>query len=113
MSQLRATAPEPAPVVDVVVPVYNEAHVLEKSVERLRHYLAERFPLPFGITIVDNGSTDGTWAEARRLAARPPQVHALHLDEQGRCRALRAARSSPESVGVACPDVDPSPHPSA
>ena len=64
------TSEPPVPVVDIVIPVHNEAHVLEASVSRLYLYLSERFPLSWRITIVDNGSTDGTWATAGARATR-------------------------------------------
>ena len=55
-------------LVEVVVPVYNEQHVLEASVRRLHRYLVENLPYPFRITVADNASTDGTWAVAARLS---------------------------------------------
>ncbi len=64
--------PTPAvaePMVDVVVPVYNEERALEPSIARLHAYLSLRFPFSWRITIVDNASTDGTWLAAARLAA--------------------------------------------
>jgi glycosyltransferase involved in cell wall biosynthesis len=95
-----------APMVDVVVPVFNEARVLERSVERLHDYLSDSFPFTWRITIVDNASTDGTEARARELATRLPAVRALHLDRQGRGRALRTAWSSSDAEVVAYMDVD-------
>src|SRR5436305_12232444 len=73
-----------APVVDIVVPVYNEAHVVGRSVERLHQYLTGDFPLSWRITIVDNASTDGTWFESIRLARDLTHVRALHLARKRR-----------------------------
>ena len=99
--------PEPAvPVVDIVIPVHNEAHVLEASVSRLFLYLSERFPLSWRITIVDNASTDETWATAEDLAARVPGVRAIHLDRKGRGLALRSAWLGSDARIVAYMDVD-------
>jgi glycosyltransferase involved in cell wall biosynthesis len=95
-----------APVVDIVVPVYNEEADLESSVRRLRAYLDDRFPFASAITIADNASTDATWAIARRLADSMPGVRALHLDEKGRGRALRQAWLASEAPIVAYTDVD-------
>src|SRR5689334_15609156 len=74
--------------VDIVVPVYNEERVLTGTVEVLRAYLRERFPYDWTITIMDNGSVDGTMDVANGLAARDPRVRVLHLDVPGRGRAL-------------------------
>ena len=43
-----------APVLDVVVPVYNEEHTLGASVHRLHEHLRQTFPYPFRITVADN-----------------------------------------------------------
>ena len=102
-----ARSPEPSvPVVDIVIPVYNEAHVLEASVSRLYLYLTERFPLSWRITIVDNASTDATWAIAGRLSATMPGVRAIHLDRKGRGLALRRAWLASDARIVAYMDVD-------
>lgn len=94
------------PVVDIVVPVYNEEADLESSVRRLRAYLDDRFPFASAITIADNASTDATWSIARQLADSMPGVRALHLDEKGRGRALRQAWLASEAPIVAYTDVD-------
>ena len=94
------------PVVDVAVPVYDEEEDLERSVHRLDGFLANDFPWPARITIVDNASRDRTWEIARRLATELPRVEALRLDEKGRGRALRAAWSRSDATVVAYMDVD-------
>jgi len=95
-----------APIVDIVVPVYNEEADLESSVRRLRAYLDDRFPFASAITIADNASTDATWSIARLLADSMPGVRAVHLDEKGRGRALRQAWLASEAPIVAYTDVD-------
>jgi putative flippase GtrA len=107
LSAVPPTAPAtPPPVVDIVVPVYNEAHVLEASSQTLHAYLTEHLPWTWRITIADNASTDATWAVAQRLMAALPNVGAVHLDRKGRGRALRAAWSESEADVVAYMDVD-------
>jgi 4-amino-4-deoxy-L-arabinose transferase-like glycosyltransferase len=96
----------PAPVVEVVVPVYNEARDLEPRVRELHAYLCDSFPFTFRVTIADNASTDGTWPLARRLAGELEHVHALHLDAKGRGRALKAAWSTSPAAVLAYMDVD-------
>ena len=92
--------------VDIVVPAYNEARSLERSVRTLRRYLDERFPFPAQVTVADNASTDGTWDVASRLAAQVPGVRAIHLDQKGRGRALKAAWMASDAEIVAYMDVD-------
>ena len=92
--------------VEIVVPVHNEQRVLSSSITRLHTYLTDRFPLPWTITIVDNASTDATWALARGLSEDLPGVSAMHLDAKGRGRALRAAWSRSSAAIVAYLDVD-------
>jgi glycosyltransferase involved in cell wall biosynthesis len=92
--------------VDVVIPVYNEEDDLERSVRRLDAFLDEGFPWSVRIVIADNASTDRTWEIAGRLSDELARVQALHLDEKGRGRALRAAWSASEATVVAYMDVD-------
>lgn len=92
--------------VDIVIPVYNEERDLNRSVRTLHGYLSERFPFSWTITIVDNGSRDRTWDIACRLAADLDGVHALHLEQKGRGRALRAAWGASPAKVVSYMDVD-------
>jgi glycosyltransferase involved in cell wall biosynthesis len=95
-----------SPIVDVVVPVYNEDAVLATSIRRLHDYLTARFPFTWQITIVDNASTDATWSEAAALARELPHVRAQHLDRKGRGLALRSAWTTSDAAVVAYMDVD-------
>jgi glycosyltransferase involved in cell wall biosynthesis len=94
------------PLVEVVVPVHNEQHVLEASVWRLHGYLEASFPFSFRITIADNASTDATWLLAKRLAERLGGVRAVHVPQQGRGRALRQVWGASDAAVVAYMDVD-------
>ena len=94
------------PLIEVAVPVHNEAHVLAASVYRLHAYLRETLPYRFVITVADNASTDGTWQVARRLSRQLPEVRAVHLDQKGRGRALRQVWGASEADVVAYMDVD-------
>ena len=92
--------------VDIVVPVRNEERDLAPSVRRLVGYLREGFPFSARVTIADNGSTDGTWAIASRLAREYDEVRAVHMEEPGRGRALRAIWSQSDAEVLAYMDVD-------
>lgn len=96
----------PAPVIDIVVPVHNEERVLETSISRLHGHLERHLAEPWRVVIADNASTDGTWSCAQALAARLPGVEALHLDQKGRGRALRAAWLESDAQVLSYMDVD-------
>ena len=94
------------PQVDIVVPVRNEERDLGPSVQRLVRFLRESFPVTAGVTIADNGSTDGTWQIARQLEVEFPEVRAVHMELPGRGRALREIWSASEAAVLAYMDVD-------
>ncbi|MFD9318375.1 glycosyltransferase [Streptomyces sp. NPDC060053] len=92
--------------VEIVVPVYNEAHVLADSIGRLHAYLEESFPFPFRITIADTVGTDATWFTATDLTLRLPHVHALRLEEEGRGHVLKHVWNRSSADVVASMDVN-------
>jgi glycosyltransferase involved in cell wall biosynthesis len=93
-------------LIDIVVPVYNEQAVLERSVRRLHAFLSAELPFTWRIVIADNASTDSTPAIARSLAQELDRTTVLRLSAKGRGRALRAAWSASEADILAYMDVD-------
>ncbi len=106
LSRSTGLVEDESPDIDIVVPVYNEVDQLEASVHTLHDFVVREFPLSVRITIADNASTDGTWERATSLANGLPGVRAIHLDQKGRGRALRAAWSASDAAVVAYLDVD-------
>lgn len=109
----RPARPDPVPappVLDLVLPVHDEEHGLERSVRTAHAYLSAELPYPWRLTIADNASTDATLAVARRLADELPGVRVLHLDEKGRGRALQRAWGTSDARVLAYMDVDLSTH---
>lgn len=104
------------PVLDVVVPVYNEEAALADSIHRLHRHLAESFPYPVRITIADNASVDDTPRIAAELAGELNDqgersdgridVRVVRLDEKGRGRALHAVWANSDAQVLAYMDVD-------
>jgi putative flippase GtrA len=94
------------PVLDVVIPVYNEERDLGPCVRRLHAYLEAHLPYPFRITVADNASVDDTPAVARQLAEEFAHVVHLRLEDKGRGRALRAAWTGSDAAVLAYMDVD-------
>jgi glycosyltransferase involved in cell wall biosynthesis len=92
--------------IEIVVPVYNEEAVLERSIRGLHGFLSAEFPFGWRIVIADNASTDATPAIAAALAGTLPGVRFLRLERKGRGRALRAAWSWSDARVVCYMDVD-------
>jgi len=93
-------------LIDIVIPVYNEAIDLERSVRTLDAYLSVALPYSYRVTIADNASKDGTWLIAQGLASTMPHVTAVHLDQKGRGRALKQVWLNSDADVVAYMDVD-------
>jgi glycosyltransferase involved in cell wall biosynthesis len=90
-----------------VIPVLNEAHVLEKSVNTVRGFARKHVKARWQIVVVDNGSTDGTQEVARRLNTRyPKEVRFMHLTQRGRGRALRNSWLQSKADVMCYMDVD-------
>jgi putative flippase GtrA len=94
------------PVLDVVVPVYNEQDDLAPSIHRLHRYLRDSFSFRARITIADNGSDDDTPRIAAQLTEMLSDVRVVRLEEKGRGRALSAVWSSSDAPVLAYMDVD-------
>ena len=102
----RPPGPTGHPVLDVVVPVFDEERDLEPSVRRLYAHLRAWFPYAFRITIADNASTDATPRIATALAAEITEVEAVRLEQKGRGRALRTVWGASDAQVLAYCDVD-------
>lgn len=92
--------------VDIVIPAYNEAGVVEQSYDRLCEVLT---PLPHAFTImyVNDGSTDGTSASLAALAQRDARVRVLELSRNfGHQAALTAGLDASTADAVITMDCD-------
>lgn len=94
------------PRLDVVVPVLNEAHVLERSLRQLHAFLEAHAAYDWTIVIAENGSTDGTRAVAEALCGALSRTRLVVLDAPGRGRALREAWTSSDADVLCYLDVD-------
>ncbi|MGD8896995.1 MAG: glycosyltransferase family 2 protein [Acidobacteriota bacterium] len=75
------------PPLSIVIPAFNEAGRLPKSLARVRDWLSES-PYRHEIVVVDDGSTDGT-AEAARQAGGDALVLLRHQPNRGKGYAVR------------------------
>ena len=92
-------------MISVVMPAFNEADFLEQAVRDVVSGLSERGH-DVEIVVVENGSTDGTAALARHLAATVPGVRALTLPAADYGAALKAGFLGAGGDVVANFDVD-------
>lgn len=94
-----------APVLELVIPVYNEEVALPRAVADLTEHL-RRLPWTWRITIADNASTDATSLVAHRLAHEYAGVRVVSLAEKGRGRALKRVWQASDAEILAYMDVD-------
>jgi glycosyltransferase involved in cell wall biosynthesis len=95
------------PSVDITIPVYNEEKELEKSVLTLADFLSRNLSdFQWSISVADNASTDNTFRIAQSLEKKFPYIHAIHLPQKGRGRAVKYVWSQSKADYVAYMDVD-------
>ena len=93
--------------VDLVIPCYNEAHVLEGSIDRILSFLDSHTEHDWRIVVADNASTDSTLEVARKMeAAYSGSLVVLHIPVKGRGLALRNAWLTSNADICAYMDVD-------
>ena len=93
-----------APDVSIVVPVRNEAENVAPLVAEIAAALAGR---RFEVIYVNDGSTDATEAELRRLQARHPWLRQVrHARSCGQSAALRSGMAAARAPVVATLDGD-------
>jgi hypothetical protein len=78
-------SPAASPVVSIITPAHNSAAYLRESVDSA---IAQSFT-DFELLIIDDGSTDGTLALARRLADRDERLRVLARPNRGGVSAAR------------------------
>ena len=97
------------PMIQVVVPAYNEAQRLPRTLVLLGSWLGEAHPEWAGrleVLVVDNASTDGTADVARMLSTPQVPVAVLHCPEPGKGAAVRAGILATTADLVAFVDAD-------
>jgi glycosyltransferase involved in cell wall biosynthesis len=95
----------PAPLVSIVIPIYNEEGILHSAVVDLRERLAP-LGISYEIVLAENGSRDGTVAVARALSERYPEVSSISVPEPNYGRALRTGIAAARGRFVVCDEID-------
>ena len=92
-----------APLISIVVPVYNESRTVADVIERL---LSIDLPAPREILVVNDGSTDGTREVLDRIPARP-DLRIVHAERNGgKGSAIRLGFAQAAGTIVAIQDAD-------
>lgn len=104
MPQIQFLALE-IPELSFVIPAYNEAGNISKTVERV-DAAARKLVGSFEIIVVDDGSTDDTYAEIKSIAVNYP-VRALRLSRNfGKEQAIMAGLETSVGAAVVILDAD-------
>jgi len=95
-------AAESAPLLSVVIPVYNEAATIERTVAAVRSVDVNQ-----EIIVVDDHSTDGTRKRLDAMAAADPALRVLCQDQnRGKGAALRAGFAVARGRFIVIQDAD-------
>lgn len=84
------------PFLSIIIPAHNEEQRLPSSLEQIFHFL-EKQPFTSEVVVVENGSTDRTYAIAREFAARHSNLRVIQNDWRGKGLAIQ--RGVREAVG--------------
>ncbi len=76
------------PYLSIVIPAYNEARRLPRTLEQIRAFL-EKQPYAAEVLVVENGSTDATWEILQNFAAHWPALRGLRSPRKGKGLAVR------------------------
>jgi polyisoprenyl-phosphate glycosyltransferase len=94
------------PDLSVVLPMYNEADVVDAALERVRAVL-EASGRPFELVCIDDGSTDGTGERLARAAVADPRVVPISFSRNfGKEAALLAGLEVARGRAVLFLDAD-------
>jgi len=96
---------EASPEISIVIPIYNEAALLQGAAQELCAALeAER--LDFELILAENGSKDATPQLVDELARNNPRIRALHVGEPNYGKALRQGILAARGAFVLCDEID-------
>ncbi len=104
MPGLPPNSPD-APLVSIVIPVFNEEGILHEAVNELCTEL-DRSGWTYEIILAENGSTDHTVDLGRALAGELPGVSLFSVPEPNYGRALREGILRARGRFVICEEID-------
>jgi glycosyltransferase involved in cell wall biosynthesis len=88
-----------------VIPLYNEDQSLAELADKLHEALNEIYE--FELIFVDDGSSDESWEEIRKLSSEDSHIHGISLQRNyGKSTALQAGFEKSKGEFVATIDAD-------
>ena len=94
-------------VASIIIPAYNQKAMLKPCIQGVANSLSKAGMKPFEIIICEDGSTDGTYQEAERLARIYKFVRISHAEKKaGRGSAVMRGFVAAKSDVVAYIDAD-------
>jgi glycosyltransferase involved in cell wall biosynthesis len=85
-----------SPFLSIIIPAHNEAQRLPPSLDKIDAFLS-RQDFSYEVLVVENGSTDDTFAIAESYVAKMPYLRVIHEEQRGKGLAVR--RGMLEAVG--------------
>ena len=76
------------PFLSIIIPAYNEERRLPRTLEQIFSFLAEQ-TYDSEVLIVENGSSDSTYAVAQEYAAKYPTLQVFQEQQSGKGNAVR------------------------
>jgi glycosyltransferase involved in cell wall biosynthesis len=93
-------------MISVICPFYNEAAIIEASIKRMLGNLAS-LGKPWELIVVNDGSTDNSFAQAHALMATSPNLRVIgYPNNRGRGFALRTGIEAAKGDVVVTTEVD-------
>lgn len=76
------------PAISLIIPVHNEEKILQENLKKISNYL-NSLGKEFEIILIENGSTDGTFALATGISKKDSRVRAISITQKSLGDALR------------------------
>jgi len=98
-------------LLSVIIPAFNEAERLPKTLLEAYPYLEQHFHNQFEVIVVDDGSQDETVKRTRSLMVKRPALHVIAFHEnQGKGAAVKAGMLAAQGDICLFMDADHSTH---
>jgi len=89
-------------MISFIVPIYNAEHYLPSCIESLRAQTEKELQ----IILIDDGSTDGSYAVAQSFAAQDPRIMVLQQTHAGQSAARNLGLAHAQGEFIAFVDAD-------